>query len=80
MDATTYSILAIAAGFALGVAWHWAFRRERDWYRVPARERIVTVAAVRCPQPGTPCHDLHHHMSAGERCYVCGERITRAAG
>jgi hypothetical protein len=68
MNAPTYIILVLAAGFALGVAWHAMFRREIIRYRVP-------VATAHHPRPGTACHDLHHHLSAGDRCYVCGKRI-----
>jgi hypothetical protein len=68
MNAPTYIILALAVGFALGVAWHAMFHREIIRYRIP-------VATARHPRPGTACQDLHHHISAGDRCYVCGKRI-----
>jgi hypothetical protein len=70
---TTYVILALAAGFALGVAWHVMFQRENTRYRVP----VVTVAAVRYPSPGVACSNMHGLVPPGERCRVCGERIER---
>jgi hypothetical protein len=73
----TYLILAVMASFAVGVAWDRWHLRDRPRYRVPVRERVITVAAVRCPRPGLPCSNLHGSVEPGRRCPVCGERIGR---
>jgi hypothetical protein len=80
MSVPTIIILALMAGFVLGAAWHWLFLRDRPRYRVPVRERVVTVAAVRDPRPGLPCSNLHGSVEPGCRCPVCHERIGRADG
>jgi hypothetical protein len=72
---TAYVILALAAGFALDVAWHAMFHREGNRYRVP----VVTVAAMRYPSPGVACSNMHGLVPPGGRCRVCGERIARTA-
>jgi hypothetical protein len=70
----TYLILALMVAFALGVAWDRWHLRERHGYRVPVREYVISVAAVRDPRPGLPCSNLHNLKSAGERCPICGQR------
>jgi hypothetical protein len=80
MDTGTYLILVVAAGFIVGVAWDRWHLRERHGYRVPVRERVISVAAVRDPRPGLPCSNLHGSVEPGCRCPVCGERIGRTDG
>jgi hypothetical protein len=80
MDTGTLLIIGLMVGFVMGAAWYRWHLRERPRYRVPVRERVVSVAAVRDPRPGLPCSNLHGSVEPGCRCPVCGERIGRADG
>jgi hypothetical protein len=80
MSVPTLIILALMVGFVVGIAWDRWHLRDRPRYRVPVRERVVTVLSAHHPRPGLPCSNLHGSVEPGCRCPVCGERIGRADG